>query len=149
MREAIGLAAKGVERGDGGPFGALVVRDNEVIGRAWNQVLVRHDPTAHAEVLAIREACARIASPHLEGCRLFTSCEPCPMCLAAAYWARLGRIWYAADRRDAEAIGFDDAFIYRELILPPEHRRLPMEPLLRGPALEVFESWRRDNPTGY
>ena len=129
-------------RGDGGPFGALVVHGGEVIGRAWNQVLLRKDPTAHAEVLAIREAAARLAGPHLRGCLLFTSCEPCPMCLAAAYWARLDGIWYAAGREDAGAAGFDDAFLYEDLCRPPAERRVPMRRLPTAGALTLFQEWK-------
>ena len=140
---AVHLAQEGMLRGDGGPFGALVVDGREVIGQAWNQVLVRKDPTAHAEVLAIREAAARQASPHLHGCLLFTSCEPCPMCLAAAYWAHLDGVWYAAGHEDAEAAGFDDAFIYQDLCRPPADRRLALQRLLRDEAVTLFETWKR------
>jgi len=142
MREAIRLAAEGVRRGDGGPFGAVVVRDGEIIGRGWNRVVAQQDPTAHAEVNAIRDACRRLGDFRLAGCRLYTSCEPCPMCLAAAYWARLEQVWYAATGEDAEAVGFDDSHIRQQLAEPAERRLLPQGQLLREEALEVFRQWR-------
>jgi len=142
MREAIRLAAEGVRRGDGGPFGAVVVRDGEIIGRGWNRVVAQQDPTAHAEVNAIRDACRRLGDFRLAGCRLYTSCEPCPMCLAAAYWARLEQVWYAATGEDAEAVGFDDSHIRQQLAEPRERRLLPQGQLLREEALEVFRQWR-------
>lgn len=141
MREAIRLAEQGVARGDGGPFGAVVVRDGEVIGRGWNRVVSGNDPTAHAEINAIRDACARQGDFRLTGCELYTSCEPCPMCLAAIYWARIERVWYAATAGDAADIGFDDSHIHDQLKLPEEMRRLPHEHLLRDEALKVFRQW--------
>ncbi|HEB97462.1 MAG TPA: nucleoside deaminase [Sedimenticola thiotaurini] len=141
MREAIALAAEGAGRGDGGPFGALVVLGGEVIGRGWNRVLAEQDPTAHAEVIAIRQAARRLGSPHLQGAVLYSSCEPCPMCLCAAYWARLERICYGATAADAAAIGFDDGWLYRELARPRGERRMPMEQALRDEVLAVFRQW--------
>jgi len=141
MHEAIRLAAEGVARGDGGPFGALVVKDGEIVGRGWNRVVTDQDPTAHAEMVAIREATRRLGVWHLEGCELYTSCEPCPMCLSAAYWAHIGRIYYAASEADAAAIGFDDGAIREELARPSEARHLPRQQLLRQQALKVFAAW--------
>jgi guanine deaminase len=141
MAEAIRLAAEGVARGDGGPFGAVVVKDGEILGRGWNRVVAAKDPTAHAEMMAIREAARRLGLWHLEGCELYTSCEPCPMCLSAAYWAHIERIYYAAGEADAAAIGFDDRAIREALARPPEQGRLPREQLLREEALRVFRAW--------
>ena len=142
MREAISLAQQGVEAGDGGPFGAVVVCDGVVVGRGWNRVVGGNDPTAHAEVEAIRDACRRLGSFSLDGCRLYVSCQPCPMCFSASYWARLDEVVYAADEGDAAAIGFDDAAIAVELGLAPGQRRLASRQLLREEALPVFALWR-------
>jgi guanine deaminase len=142
MREAIGLAEQGVRRGDGGPFGAVVVRAGEIIGRGWNRVVSERDPISHAEINAIRDACRRLGDFRLVGCELYTTCEPCPMCLAAAYWARLEAIWYAATARDAAAIGFDDTQIRHQLRQPERLRSLPCGQLLRDEALAVFHRWR-------
>lgn len=141
MREAIRLSREGAESGKGGPFGAVIVKDTQVVGKGSNQVLLTNDPTAHAEVVAIRNACATLQTFHLEDCILFTSCEPCPMCLGAIYWARIRKIYYANTRKDAATIGFNDDFIYCELDLPIEERHIPMEPLLRQEALQVFQDW--------
>ncbi|MDO1447955.1 nucleoside deaminase [Rhodocytophaga aerolata] len=141
MREAIRLSREGAESGKGGPFGAVIVKDTQVVGKGSNQVLLTNDPTAHAEVVAIRNACATLQTFHLEECILFTSCEPCPMCLGAIYWARIRKIYYANTRKDAATIGFNDDFIYCELDLPIEERHIPMEPLLRQEALQVFQDW--------
>jgi len=143
MREAIALASRGVERGDGGPFGAVVAQGGRIIGRGWNRVVGASDPTAHAEIIAIRDAARRLGTFRLSGCELFATCEPCPMCLGAAYWARLERIFYAASGSDAAAMGFDDLFIREELGRPAPARRLPARQLLRDEALEVFTEWRR------
>ncbi|MEW6647237.1 MAG: nucleoside deaminase [Pseudomonadota bacterium] len=140
MREALALAAQSVRDG-GGPFGAVVVRDGMIIGRGSNRVTPDNDPTAHAEVVAIRAACRTLNSFSLEGCELYVNCEPCPMCLAAAYWARLERIYYAATRDDAAAGGFDDALIYQEVCLLPEQRRLPLLRLLPEEAGDAFAAW--------
>ncbi len=141
MREAIALAEKGVRSGQGGPFGCVIVRQGRVVGRAGNRVTSTNDPTAHAEVVAIREACAALQTFQLADCELYTSCEPCPMCLGAIYWARIPRVFYGNTRGDAAAIGFDDAFIYDEIPLPPEQRRIEMRPLLREEALGAFREW--------
>lgn len=141
MRRAIGLSRLHMEAGDGGPFGAVVVREGRIVGEGWNRVTSTCDPTAHAEVAAIREACTRLGSFELRGCEIFTSCEPCPMCLAAIYWARLDRIWYANGRADAAAIQFDDEWLYREVALPVGERAIPATQLLRPEALDVFRAW--------
>jgi guanine deaminase len=143
MREAIRLSIREMRRGRGGPFGAVVVRDGKVVGRGCNQVTSANDPTAHAEIVAIRAACKRLKTFQLEDCDLYTSCEPCPMCLSAIYWARLGQIYYANTRRDAAKIGFDDDFIYREVALPIRRRKLRMSQLLREEALAAFAEWER------
>lgn len=140
MREAIKLSAESVQSG-GGPFGAVIVRDGEIIARGENRVTVCNDPTAHAEVSAIREAAARMGTYDLSGCEIYSSCEPCPMCLGAIYWARLDRLYYAGTRADAANVGFDDAHIYEELPLEPSQRDLPTESLLREEAQRVFEAW--------
>jgi tRNA(Arg) A34 adenosine deaminase TadA len=141
MAEAIGLSLKGMRGGKGGPFGALVVRKGEVIGRGHNRVLASADPTAHAEITAIRAACRRLGTFHLEGCVLYTTCEPCPMCLAAAYWARVDRVVYANTRRDAAAIGFSDAFIYEELERAVARRSMPMTRIMGSEARSAFDEW--------
>lgn len=140
MREAIKLSAESVWSG-GGPFGAVIVRDGEIIARGENRVTVCNDPTAHAEVSAIREAAARLGTYDLSGCEIYSSCEPCPMCLGAIYWARLDKLYYAGTRADAANVGFDDAHIYEELPLEPSQRELPTETLLREEAQRVFEAW--------
>ncbi|OQX17577.1 MAG: tRNA-specific adenosine deaminase [Desulfobulbaceae bacterium A2] len=141
LRESLRLATLGMERGEGGPFGALVVRGTEVLGRGWNRVLATNDPTAHAEVVAIREACGRVRSYWLADCTLYSSCEPCPMCLAAAYWARIPRLVFAAGREDAAAIGFADRELYRQLVLPPGTRSMEVRQLLADEAREVMRRW--------
>jgi tRNA(Arg) A34 adenosine deaminase TadA len=142
MREAIRLAREGVRRGDGGPFGAVVVSGDRIVGRGCNRVVSARDPTAHAEVEAIRDACRALGRFDLSGCELYATCEPCPMCLAAIHWARLDAVHQACTRDDARAIGFDDAAIADELALPPERRRVRSTALLRDEALEVFDEWR-------
>ncbi len=141
MREAIRLSRDGMQSGHGGPFGCIIVKDGVVVGRGNNRVTSTCDPTAHAEVVAIREACAALKTFSLPGCALYTSCEPCPMCLAAIYWARLDVIYYANTRSDAAEIGFDDDLIYREVALAVEHRSKTMKALLRDEALDVFREW--------
>jgi len=141
LRRAIALAVKNVETGNGGPFGAVIVREGEVVAEAGNSVFTTNDPTAHAEVNAIRAACRKLAVFRLDGCTLYTSSEPCPMCLAACYWAHLDRIFYAANAEDAARAGFDDAFLYRELALPMSERTLPAEELLREEAQVSFAAW--------
>jgi tRNA(Arg) A34 adenosine deaminase TadA len=143
LRDAIRLSIEKMEAGEGGPFGAVVVRDGEIVGRGWNRVTSTNDPTAHAEIVAIRDACARLNTFSLAGCEIHTSCEPCPMCLAAIYWARLDRIFYAATCEDATLAGFDDRPFYRELTLPPGSRSIPMIQDLREEACEAFKAWMR------
>jgi guanine deaminase len=143
MAKAIAWSRKGMRAGHGGPFGALVARDGKIIGEGNNQVVAGSDPTAHAEVVAIRDACRKLKSFRLDGCVLYTSCEPCPMCLAAAYWARVDRIVFANSRADAARSGFGDAFIYDEIPLHPGERRLRMTRLSGKAALEVFKEWDR------
>lgn len=141
LRRAIALSRTNMLAGEGGPFGAVVVRDGRVVGEGWNRVTSTNDPTAHAEVVAIRDACRHENAYQLAGATLYTSCEPCPMCLAAAYWARVERIVYAASREDAAVAGFDDAHIYGEVALPIAERRLPMVCQLSDEARAVFGEW--------
>ena len=140
MREAIRLATESVEKG-GGPFGAVIVKDGEIIAGRSNSVTIDNDPTAHAEVNAIREAARRLGTFDLSGCTVYTSCEPCPMCLGAIYWAHIDRIFYGNNRADAASIGFDDDFIYRELDKPLPERTIPIRPLLQQEALATFRLW--------
>ncbi|MFT3886419.1 MAG: nucleoside deaminase [Flavobacteriales bacterium] len=142
MREAIRLSVENVEKNAGGPFGAVVVKGGRIVARGTNQVTTTHDPTAHAEVVAIRNACQELGSFQLDGCEIYCSCEPCPMCLAAIYWARPDAIYYANTKADAGAIDFDDAFIYEEIAKPVALRRLPAIQLLREEALAAFNLWR-------
>lgn len=142
MREAIRISIQMMRRGQGGPFGAVVVRKGKIVGRGWNQVTSSNDPTAHAEVTAIRDACKRLKTFQLTDCELYTSCEPCPMCLSAMYWARLKKVYYGNTRADAAKIHFDDDFIYREIPLPIKKRKLPMRQLLRNEALAAFAEWK-------
>lgn len=142
MREAIRLSLAMMRRGQGGPFGAVVVRGGRIVGRGFNQVTSTQDPTAHAEVVAIRAACLRLKRFELSDCELYSSCEPCPMCLAAIYWARLRCVYYANTRRDAAKIGFDDAAFYREMRLAPARRKLPMKRMMRPEALKAFAEWQ-------
>ncbi len=141
MHEAIKLAADGMQSGRGGPFGCVVVRRGKVVGRGHNRVTSTNDPTAHAEVVAIREACAHLETFQLTDCELYTSCEPCPMCLAAIYWARIPTVFYGNTRADAAAIGFDDDFIYQQVPLAPEKRAIKMTLLDRAAAQKTFEAW--------
>ncbi len=143
MREAIRLSIQMMRRGKGGPFGAVVVQDGKIVGRGCNQVTSTNDPTAHAEIVAIREACKRLKNFQLDGCELYTSCEPCPMCLSAIYWSRLRGVFYGNTRKDAARIAFDDDFIYREVGLPIRKRALVMKQLLRDEALEAFKEWEQ------
>ena len=142
MREAIRISLAKMRRDQGGPFGAVVVRKDKVIGRGWNRVTSTNDPTAHAEVVAIRDACRQLKTFQLGDCELYTSCEPCPMCLSAVYWARLKRVYYGNTRKDAARIAFDDDFIYREVALPISSRKIPMKQLLREEALAAFVEWK-------
>lgn len=141
MREAIRLSIENVEFGNGGPFGAVVVKDGKIIARGANEVTNANDPTAHAEVVAIRKACEALGSFQLNGCEIYCSCEPCPMCLGAIYWARPAKIYYANTKVDAANINFDDDFIYKEIDLEIGERKLPTEQLLRDEALVAFEQW--------
>ncbi len=140
MRRAIALSEESVLKG-GGPFGAVIVRDNEIIAETSNSITIDNDPTAHAEVNAIRKATKKLGTFDLTGCDIYTSCEPCPMCLGAIYWARLDRIFYANNRKDAARIGFDDDFIYQEIALTPEHRHKFMQLLLPEEAHKAFDMW--------
>ena len=140
MRHALRLAEDSVRNG-GGPFGAVIARDGEIIAEAANRVTIDCDPTAHAEVSCIRKAAKALHRFDLAGCEIYTSCEPCPMCFGAIYWARLDKIYYSNDRKDAARIGFDDDFIYQEIALKPEERKKPSEILLREEALRAFNMW--------
>ncbi len=141
MRHAAHLSQQKMEAGAGGPFGALIAREGEIVAEGWNKVTSSHDPTAHAEIVAIRNACAALGTFSLAGCEIYTSCEPCPMCLSAIYWARLDRIWYANTRDEAAAIGFDDEFLYREVALPMDQRSLPILHLRDDQATAAFQAW--------
>ncbi len=141
MREAVQLAEQGMRSGRGGPFGCVVVRRGEIVGRGSNRVTSTNDPTAHAEVVAIRDACTALRTFQLTDCELYTSCEPCPMCLSAIYWARIPQVYYGNTRADAAAIGFDDEFIYQQVPLAPEARTVKMELFLRNEAQIAFREW--------
>ncbi|WP_438479992.1 nucleoside deaminase [Oleiharenicola lentus] len=141
MHEAIKLADEGMQGGRGGPFGCVVVRHGEIVGRGNNRVTSTNDPTAHAEVTAIRDACTNLKTFQLQDCELYTSCEPCPMCLSAIYWARIPTVFYGNTRADAAAIGFDDDFIYQQVPLPIEKRSVKMSPFLRDAAQATFKGW--------
>src|SRR5512138_614588 len=142
MHEAIRLSVEKMREGRGGPFGAVVVKEGRVISRGWNTVTTTNDPTAHAEIVAIREACRKLGTFSLDGCELYASCEPCPMCLSAIYWARIDQLFFAATRQDAAAAGFDDEFLYREIPLPFDQRKLATQQLLREQALPAFVEWQ-------
>jgi tRNA(Arg) A34 adenosine deaminase TadA len=149
MRRAVELANESIA-GGGGPFGAVIVRDGEIVAEGANAVSRECDPTAHAEMIAIRRAARRLGRFDLSGCEIYTSCEPCPMCLGAIYWARLDRGYYAADRRDAAGAGFDDSFVYEQIDLSPAERSVPMERLADPAACEVFAEWlRKEDKTTY
>ena len=141
MLEAIRVANENIEN-QGGPFGAVIVKDGEIITASGNSVTIDNDPTAHAEVNTIRKACKRLGTFNLEGCEIYSSCEPCPMCLSAIYWAHIDKLYYATTKDDAASIGFDDSFIYHELTLKPEDRRVHAEQHDREVALEPFNIWR-------
>ena len=150
MLEAINLAASNLKNGNGGPFGAVVVKNGEIIGKGSNTVTSSNDPTAHAEINAIRDACKNLGHFQLDGCEIYSSCEPCPMCMGAIYWARPAKLFFAANRKDAEMAGFDDSKIYQELRLDFNEREIPNEQMLRNEALEVFEKWNQlDNKIQY
>ena len=142
MRAAIRISIQKMRRNFGGPFGAVVVRKGKIVGRGWNQVTSTNDPTAHAEICAIRDACRRLRTFQLDDCDLYTSCEPCPMCLSAIYWARLRRVCYGNTRKDAAQIGFDDDFIYQEVAAPISRRKIPMKQQLRKEAFDAFKEWQ-------
>jgi len=142
MQEAITLSAKGIKSNQGGPFGCIIVKGNEIVGRGNNQVTSTNDPTAHAEVVAIRDACKNLGTFQLCDCEVYTSCEPCPMCMGAIYWARPKKVYFANTRTDAAAIGFDDSMIYDELTCEHAGRKIPILSLGRNEALKVFEQWK-------
>lgn len=143
MRMAIELSEYNVQQGQGGPFGAVIVKDGMVVARSANKVVQQNDPTAHAEISAIRLACQEMETFNLEGCVIYTSCEPCPMCLGAIYWARIDHIYYANNKTDAAAIGFDDHFIYEEIARKNEDRKVPIVQLLRDDAQVAFKMWEK------
>ena len=145
MREAIRLSKEKMEAGEGGPFGAVIVKNGEVVGRGWNRVTSTNDPTAHAEIEAIRNACANRDTFSLEGCEIYSSCEPCPMCLAAIYWARLDALYFAATRDDAADAGFDDALLYQEIEKPWENRTIQTAQHLHDEAHKILDDWN-NNP---
>jgi len=150
MREAIELGRQGMLSNAGGPFGCVVVKDNAIIGRGCNRVTSDNDPTAHAEVTAIRDACKNLQDFQLEGCEIYTSCEPCPMCMGAIYWARPARVYFAASRNDAAAAGFDDSMIYEELTVPVPDRKIVMKCIIPEKAALLFEEWiKKENKTAY
>lgn len=141
MREAIKLANDNIKKG-GGPFAAIIIKDGKVIAHGTNQVTNNNDPTAHAEVEAIRNAAKKLNSFNLSGCEIYTTCEPCPMCFGAIYWAKISKVYYGNTKEDAANIGFDDHFIYEELDLPKEKRKLKMIELLRDETIQTFEAWK-------
>jgi guanine deaminase len=142
MERAIQLAVENVRSGQGGPFGAVIVKEGNTVAEGANQVTATNDPTAHAEVLAIRQACRKLGLFELKGCELYTSCEPCPMCLGAIYWTRLSRVYYGSRAADASQAGFDDSFIYREIAQPHPERGIPMVEMMREEALAAFRAWQ-------
>ena len=143
MQEAIELSRKNIREGRGGPFATVVVREEKIIARGTNLVTSANDPTAHAEIVAIREACRALGTFQLPGCDIYTSCEPCPMCLGAIYWARPDKVFYANTHIDAAGIGFDDFFIYKEIALPISGRNIPMVQMMRKEAFIAFEEWQK------
>ncbi|MEO9209566.1 MAG: nucleoside deaminase [Ginsengibacter sp.] len=150
MHEAIILSQNGITNNEGGPFGCIVVKDDKIVGRGNNKVTGTNDPTAHAEVVAIRDACKNLQTFQLDGCEIYTSCEPCPMCLGAIYWARPSIIYYANTRHDAAEIGFDDSMIYEEMQADLEHRKIPIINLGRADAKKVFDNWKeKEDKTEY
>ncbi len=142
LREAIALSREKMEAGEGGPFAALIVKDGTVIARGWNCVTSCNDPTAHGEVAAIRKACEKLGTHVLEGCEIYTSCEPCPMCMSAIYWARLDAVYFAGDMTDAADAGFDDRALYAEMARPWTDRTIPMQQHLQDEARAVFRAWK-------
>lgn len=149
MRRAIDCSCENIKLG-GGPFGAVIVKDGKIVAEGTNKVTINNDPTAHAEVMAIRNAAKNLNDFNLSGCEIYTSCEPCPMCLSAIYWARIDKIWYANTKTDAKNIGFDDSFIYDEVKLPLEERAIPIIQLLREEGLQAFKQWeQKEDKTEY
>ena len=142
MAEAIALSQKGLQANQGGPFGCVIVKDDQIVGRGNNKVTSTNDPTAHAEVVAIRDACKNLNTFQLDGCEIYTSCEPCPMCLGAIYWARPKVIYYANNREDAATIGFDDSMIYEEMSKEYKDRKIPILSLSRDEAFKIFLEWQ-------
>lgn len=142
MQRAIDLAKKGIDSNSGGPFGAVVVKNNKIIAEGFNKVTSTNDPTAHAEIVAIKEACKKLGSFQLDDCIIYTSCEPCPMCLGAIYWARPKKVYYACNREDAAMIDFDDQFIYDEIDKPIENRQITFDNIMRNNAIKVFKNWK-------
>ena len=150
MRMAIELSEHNIKQAQGGPFGAVIIKDGMVVARSANKVVMQNDPTAHAEISAIRMACQELGTYDLEGCEIYTSCEPCPMCLGAIYWAHIDKIYYANTKNDAAEIGFDDHFIYEELEQPMEQRKLSFTQLMRSEAQVAFKQWQQsDKKTDY
>ena len=150
MREAIALSERNMHTNEGGPFGAVVVKDGQIVGRGNNRVLATNDPTAHAEVVAIRDACNNLGTFQLDGCEIYCSCEPCPMCLGAIYWARPDKIYFANTKKDAADIGFDDAFIYEEIERDHADRKIFTGQMLREEALKAFQQWAaKEDKTEY
>jgi guanine deaminase len=150
MMEAIALSKNGIDLNHGGPFGCVIVKDDKIVGRGNNKVTSSNDPTAHAEVVAIRDACSNLGTFQLEGCEVYTSCEPCPMCLGAIYWARPKVIYFANNRQDAADIGFDDSMIYDEMSADIAHRKIPIKTIGRQEALKVFNQWKnKTDKTAY
>lgn len=145
MMRAIELARSNIKNLNGGPFGAVVVKDGKIIGEACNMVLANGDPTAHAEIIAIREACKRLNSFQLEGCDIYSSCEPCPMCLGAIYWARPSKLYFAAGRDEAAKANFDDSMIYKEVVLPIDERQIPSKQFMKEESKQVFNEWKENN----
>ncbi|GGW92197.1 nucleoside deaminase [Salegentibacter mishustinae] len=141
LKRAIQLAEEGMDKGSGGPFGAVIVKNGEIIAESSNKVTSTNDPTAHAEVAAIRQACEKLGDFQLEDCILYTSCEPCPMCLGAIYWARPSKVYYALSREDAARIGFDDQFVYDEIALDMDERKIPFINMMREEGLPIFQKW--------
>lgn len=141
MEEAVKAAIKGMDNNEGGPFGCVVVKDGKIVGRGNNKVTSTNDPTAHAEINAIRDACVNLNSFQLEGCIIFTSCEPCPMCLGAIYWSRPDKVYYGCTHNEAARIGFDDEFIYKEIAMPLDDRSIPFQQIGHDLALEAFQKW--------
>ena len=150
MSEAVKAALKGIQNNEGGPFGCIVVKNGEIVGRGNNLVTSTNDPTAHGEITAIRDACKNLNSFQLDGCIIYTSCEPCPMCLGAIYWSRAEKVYYGCNQKDAAAIGFDDEFIYREIDVAKEQRKIPFVQIARNVAIEAFEEWtKKENKIDY